>query len=118
MKYSIPLLLGLFLLTGSTCQNYENTTGKVLVTTAVTVDKTMQGWASYVVATGTTEAQQDGVRKAYSQYQASMDVAQKMYGTYMITKDQGSLEAALNVLANNKLALLNLIAQFSNGKVK
>src|SRR5437870_6655809 len=98
------------------CASTQDKSAKLLASTAVVVDATMKGWASYVVAGRATPAQEQSVRTAYSQYQQSMTIAQNAMIIMMNTKDQSAWTSASLALTQNKIALLNLIQSIEIGR--
>lgn len=111
MKTLTNIVVLAFLLSlGLGCQSTPTRVGQLLATTAVTVDDGMKGWASYVVLHNPPQQQQDSVRTAYNEYQVSMFAARRAYDTYLLTKDEGALNSALQILTQNRATLLNLIS--------
>jgi hypothetical protein len=88
------------------------TPGKVLASTAVTVDASMRAWSSYVNSGNATDDQQNKVRVAYSKYQASMKVAKDAFITANETGNKDPYVLATTVLENNAAAIVNLIQMF------
>jgi hypothetical protein len=66
------------------CVTTQNTAGKLLASTAITVDGVMQGWAAWVVQGQATPPQEVKVKFAYAKYQESMSA--KAFTTGMEVK--------------------------------
>jgi hypothetical protein len=97
------------------CATTQNTAGRLLASTAITVDGTMQGWANWVVQGQATAEQETKVKAAYTKYQASMSAALAAYNTLAINGDKTVWEQAELVLTQNKTLLLELVKAFTTG---
>lgn len=98
------------------CASTQNTAGKLLASSAVTVDGAMRGWAAWVAQGQATDDQQAKVRTAYAQYQSSMAVAQASFNTLVATGDASNWEKASTVLTANQQALMALTQMFVQQK--
>jgi hypothetical protein len=94
------------------CASLEQTAGKVLSSTAITVDATMQGWAQWVAAGQATPEQEGRVKAAYLQYQMSMQVASSSYQIMVTTNDKTQWEKARDALLANSQTLISLVNSF------
>lgn len=90
--------------------------GKSLMSTDVTVDGAMQGWATWVAMGKTTLTQEAQVKEVYVKYQASFDTALSLYKVYYQTKDKTILEKADAILQAASQEVLNLITKFKEVK--
>lgn len=115
MKNIVPFIALAFLLG---CASVQTNAGKLLATTAVTVDGSMQGWATWVNLNQATPDQETKVRDAYSKYQASMTVAKKAYNTLVTTGDQSAWLQASTVLEANQATFIALVRTFMTGGAK
>ena len=97
------------------CASLTSTAGRLVSTTAVTVDGAMQGWAMWVAEGQSTAEQGIQVRQAYVKYQASMKVAKAAYGTLVLNGDKSAWDQAAVVLQANEAALLALTKSFMTG---
>lgn len=61
------------------CASWQSTSGKVLTSSALTVDATMKGWAKWSATHPVSEQTHASVRGAYEKYQAAMAVAVEAY---------------------------------------
>ena len=113
MKKLIPLVAVLALLVG--CATMTTTAGRLLSTTALTVDGAMQGWAMWVAEGQASVEQGVQVKTAYVKYQASMKVAKSAYATLVLNGDKSAWEQAALVLQANEAALLTLTKSFMTG---
>jgi uncharacterized protein YcfL len=104
-------IMALLLVVG--CASFQATSGKILATSAITVDASMKGWAIWVAKGQATDAQQAAVKSAYQKYQAAISIATGAYETAVTTGDQTAWKQAEIILTNNQTALVNLISQFS-----
>lgn len=91
------------------CASFQSTSGKLLATTAQSVDAAMKGWAAYVVAGGATANQETQVRAIYAKYQATMTVATNAYVAALTSGDQSPWNAASSALTGAQASLLQLI---------
>jgi hypothetical protein len=97
------------------CASTLSTTGKLLGSTATTVDEGMKGWATYVVLNKPPIQQENAVRDAYSKYQASMLTAKIAYATAAAEPtNTAPLDIALKTLDASRIQLLLLIQSFSS----
>ncbi len=108
MKKFLPLIA--ILLLG--CASFNNTAGKLLVSAAMTVDASMKGWASYVVAGGSTPEQENEVKTLYKKYQAAMSVAQTAYVAAASGGDKTVWNNASAALTASSGALSSLVQTF------
>jgi len=92
---------------------WQDSAGKVLATTAQTVDSAMKGWATYVVINKVPEDKQLVVRDSYAKYQTAFETARLAYNAAVINKDQSVWAQASNALAASKSNLLILVQQFT-----
>jgi hypothetical protein len=95
------------------CATFNSTAGKLLVSTALTVDAAMQGWAQWVIAGQSNPDQELKVKAAYIKYQASMQIAQAAYQTMVVSNDKTYWDKAAEALTSNRVALLALISSFT-----
>ncbi len=116
MRNAIALAAALALFVG--CASVQTNAGKLLASTAVTVDGAMQGWAAWVAQGRATADQEAKVKLAYSQYQASMSVAQAAFNTMVATGSQAGWSQASAVLTANQAALMSLTQLFIQGGAK
>lgn len=110
----IRSMMGLAMVLLMTGCAWQNTTGKLLATTAQTVDAAMKSWAQYVKINSATDAQQAQVKTAYVKYQASMDAAVVAYEAAVTAKDQTLFSQASSALTASETVLLNLIKLFQS----
>lgn len=115
-KLFLPLLTSLSLLALVACASFQATSGKLLVTTAATVDAAMKGWATYVVANNVPESGQTQVRIAYANYQLAMKAAQQAYGAAVSSGDQSGWQTASAALTASSTALTQLVASLEGVK--
>ncbi len=112
-KTASMIALGLvFLMPLTACTTFQDTAGKVLTTTAATVDKAMQGWATYVVLNQVPEDKQTTVRAAYAKYQLAMAAAEDAYLAGVQSKDQTVYKQAEAALIGASGDLTALIQSF------
>lgn len=98
------------------CASFQVTSGKLLASSALSVDAAMKGWAQWVVAGQATTDQESAVKAAYQRYQVSMSLAQSAYTAAVATDDRTAFQRAADVLAANKQALVDLITSFQAPK--
>lgn len=110
MRNAIAAIALMALLIG--CATTQDNAGKLLASSAVTVDGAMKGWAAWVAQGQATDDQQAKVRTAYAQYQASMSVAQAAFNTLVATGDASGWQKASTVLTTNQQALMALTQMF------
>src|SRR5207247_7755155 len=79
MKTIPSLILAALLTLLPACATYKQTAGKLLASTALTVDAAMRSWATVVKMGKATDDQQAKVRSAYEQYQLAMQAAEAAY---------------------------------------
>jgi len=109
-KLFLALLLASSLVVG--CKTTPQTTaGKLLASTAMTVDSTMKGWATYVAANHVPDEKQKSVKDAYQKYQLAMSVAAISYGT--MANGTNNWESASKALTASSTALTTLITSFT-----
>lgn len=106
-KYITAFALAVFLVVG--CATKNNIVGRSLMTTDVTVDGAMQGWATWVVAKKATLEQDNQVRLAYTKYQIAFGQALELYKVYYKTNDKSALDQADALLTAASQAVLNTI---------
>lgn len=97
------------------CASFQSTAGKVLTSTALTVDAAMTGWGSRVAAGATTTNQESVVKQAYQVYQSSMAVAQRAYVAAGSTGDKTVWNQASTNLAASSGQLLSVVNGFKTG---
>lgn len=91
------------------CASMQTASGRVLATSAVTVDATMRAWAQYVVAANPPAEDEAAVRRAYENYQSALKVAADAWIAASTSGDQSGYEAALLSLAANEDHIVNLV---------
>lgn len=95
------------------CVSVQSTAGKMLASTALTVDASMKGWAQWVVAGQANADQETKVKAAYIKYQAAMNIAKNAYAELAANpSNQTGWQTASEILTNNRDALLALISSF------
>jgi len=112
MKNLAPLVLLLAFLVGCST-TWEDTNGKLLVTTAQSVDSVMKGWATYVVILDPPESQQNRVKAAYQKYQTAFEASRKAYNVAATTKDQSVFERTSAALRASSKDLIALVQSFN-----
>lgn len=113
MKHKLNLTLVLAFLCG--CASFHNTAGKLLVSTAQTVDATMKGWATWVVSGQTKPEQETAVKAAYGQYQFAMQAAQTAYLVSANNGDKSVWQKASLALQASSGSLVQLVQSFQIG---
>lgn len=98
------------------CASFQTNAAKLLTSTALTVDATMKGWATYVVQNNISDVQQAPVKKAYSQYQIAMGGAQAAYTALIANGDKNAWQQASAMLTASSSALTQLVASITGGK--
>lgn len=106
MKTVISIIALAFLLG---CATFNDNAGKVLATTAQTVDSGMKAWGVYVAAKHIPPPQQMGVRKAYGNYQLAMAAAEKAYIEMVKTGDRSGWLKARDAMTASQSSLIALI---------
>ena len=99
----------------SACTSPRTTSGRLLATSARTVDAAMQAWAQYVVITHPAPEQEARVRAAYEAWQSAMRVAVDAWIATAQRQDDATLaqwDIAWRSLGANEAELLNVIAYF------
>jgi hypothetical protein len=92
-----------------------DTAGRLLASTAQTVDAAMKGWAQWVQMSGkATKADQDNVRSLYSNYQTAMSIAQASYIAFATTGDKNVWLRASAALTASKADLLRFLDLIQN----
>lgn len=114
LRIILPLLVVLALLPA--CTTFKGNAGKVLSSTALTVDAAMKGWASYVVLNNVPADKQMPVRVAYGQYQTAMAAARDAYVSLALNNDTNAWTVAQQALTAASSNLTKLIQQLSQGK--
>lgn len=102
------------------CQTSKQVAGKTLVTTAMTVDKAMKGWATWVSVQRNNPAvdqlkllnKENLVRNAYEKYQASIEMARKAYLTMNATETP-EYTAAASDLRVQQAYLISVITEIT-----
>lgn len=94
------------------CATFETNTYRVLAVTAHTVDATMNGWGDYVRAGKASAEQETAVKNSFHHYQATMQVAEAMVGSYRASGDRAAVSRALDVLDAAKNSLIDLVYSF------
>ncbi len=97
---------------------WQSSAGKVLSSTALTVDAAMKSWAIYVVKFHPPANQEQKVKEAYEKYQVAMKAACEAYSTAIIAKDQSVWMVASSVLTAASGSLTQLITAFQGGGAK
>lgn len=115
-KPFLLLLASLSLLALVACASFQNTAGKLLASTADTVDAAMRGWATYVVINKVPEDKQLPVRNAYANYQTAMVAAESAYKAAVQSGDQSAWSQTSAALTAASGALTALVAQLEGGK--
>jgi hypothetical protein len=111
MRTAITLAIGLALLVG--CTTFTNSAGKVLASSAMTVDAAMQGWATWVSMGKAGPTQETQVKAAYQKYQVAIQTATLAYQAAVVSGDQTAWKQAETVLTQTQSSVLNLISQFT-----
>lgn len=99
------------------CSTYQQTTGKMLASVAITVDGSMKGWASWVKMGKATQSEQDNVKSAYEKYQLAMQTAEDAYLAVLkldTTDTENALKVALAALDGAKADLVNIVQQLTH----
>ncbi len=115
-KLTVALFCSVALL--SACVSFQNSAGKLLATTATTVDAAMKGWATWVAKNPPNPLAEAKVRDAYQKYQASMTIACNAYTNAVATGERSGWKIASDVLTANQTSLLNLVKSFETIKTK
>ena len=108
MKTLLSILLVSSLLVS--CASYTTTAGKLLTSTAVTVETARQSWVKYVEIHGITQQQDEKARAVYRQYQEAMVLAQSAYASLMKTGDKIAWNDASKSLQAASTYLLAIIS--------
>lgn len=93
----------------------QNAAGRLLATTAITVDSSMQGWGEYVRSGQASEADEVVVRGLYARYQVCFRAAKEIYqqgagSTEPFDGAQGrQWEEAAEALRNSRQVLINAV---------
>lgn len=113
------VLLCLSLLLGTGCQTSpEQFADKSLASTAITVDRAMQGWAAWVVVQRANPAADQAqllrnegkVLEAYTAYQAAARIARAAWASYSATRANApALDSALSALSASQANLVALV---------
>lgn len=98
------------------CASFQTTAAKLLTSTALTVDATMKGWATYVVQNNVSDAQQAPVKAAYSKYQIAMTAAQAAYTALVANGDKNAWQQASAALTAASSGLTQLVASLTGAK--
>lgn len=94
------------------CASIQTNAGKLLATTAMTVDASMKGWAVWVAKGQAAPDEETVVKAAYEKYQTAMAIASNAYAVLVATKDQTAWTQAAATLTANAGNLTKLITQF------
>jgi hypothetical protein len=88
--------------------SFQVVAGKFLSTTALTVDASMKGWASWVAAGKATDPEQIQVKTYYAQYQFYMFAATNAYTLAVTTGNLAAFVGPSNDLQNvsSKISLV------------
>lgn len=89
---------------------FEDSAGKFLATTAVTVDNTMTAWAKWVVMGKATPESEAKVRAWYGNYQVAMMKATNAYTVALTVKTPALFTESSNALFSAKVDLLTAAA--------
>ena len=106
------VLTALMLALLTACATYKDNAGKLLASTALTVDATMRGWGAYVRLGKATDDQQAKVRAAYEQYQLAMQAAQAAFTVLIATGNQPAWTTASSTLTSKSTSLTALVQSF------
>ncbi len=93
-----------------------NTPGRVLATTAVTVDGAMKGWGEWVALGKATTGDEAKVKAAYETYQTSFSLALKAYQAASGAAGEPVWVQAAATLKGCQVDLLGVIDLLSGGK--
>jgi hypothetical protein len=104
----LPLLMAL-----CACATFQDTAGKLLVSTALTVDAAMTGWGKWVRDGHATAGDEAKVRAAYEQYQRAMEMAKNAYIAYAATHDKTAFAPASAALTASATTLTALVTSFT-----
>ncbi len=110
----IPLILLLGCAT-----SFQNVAGKLLASTAATVDTVMKGWAAYVIAGQASDDQQRQVRAVYGDYQVSMSAAETVYLSTVTSGSKATPSNWSNISSNltsNASKLATTVQTFTTPK--
>jgi len=113
-KLGVPLFAALLLaagLGGSGCAT-SNPEGRLLASTAQTVDAAMKGWSIWVVDGKAEPYSEVRVRELYGRYQLAMAAAKESYTVWKATGEKTPWERASVTLRQSRDFLLNLIDAF------
>ncbi len=111
MRNIAPIIALAVLLTGCTTLT-NDAAGKLLASTAATVDKTMQAWATYVVVAKIDAEGQREVKMAYVKYQAAMATAETAYVALVKDGNKITWESAKTVLTATSGQVTSMINLF------
>ena len=106
------LILAAALLFTPGCVTVRNAPGRVLATSAQTVDAAMTAWTTYDALGHARPAQSQSVRKAYAEYQRAFAVAEIAYLASRPSTPSEAWNSAANVLRASQRDLLALIQSF------
>ena len=95
------------------CATFQSNAGKLLASSALTVDAGMKSWAVWVAKGQATPAQEAQVKAAYQKYQVAIAIANDAYAKLAANNDQAAWTQAANILTANQAGLLQLITQFT-----
>jgi predicted small secreted protein len=100
------------LINNTACNTVRGTGGKVIASTALSVDAAMKGWAQYVVSGKATPVQEQNVREYYRRYQIAILVAHDAYAQSVTSNDTTAFKQAIDVLNTQKAQIISLIQRF------
>lgn len=96
--------------------NWQDTAGKLLASSALTVDASMKGWAAWVAQGHATAPQEAQVKTAYGQYQIALTTAQAAYTAAVATKDESLWTQAGASLSASSSGVTTLIQALQTSK--
>lgn len=112
MKKLLSILTIATLLVVTGCQT-QNSAGRVLASTVMTVDAAMQGWGTYVRTAHPPASEEAQVKLAYEQYQVAEMAAEQAYLAYVKSGDVSSWVKASNAMVAARESLVTLIAMLN-----
>ena len=110
-------LIAAFALLLAGCASWQDNSGKVLASVAVTVDSSMKAWAIYCRDHHVDEATHTKVRGVYMRYQLSMAAAEDAYVASVKVGDKGLIKQAVAALNASKDELVLLIKLLTGNNV-
>lgn len=109
----LPAVLAGIAVGGSGCAT-SNPEGRILASTAQTVDAGMKGWAIWVADARADAYSETRVKEMYGRYQLAMEGAQTAYIVWQKTGEKNAWERASITLKTTRDKLLNLIDVFQH----